>query len=91
VKSQKMSKQIRTLSELMVVVGLAETQRKAKAVIKKGDVYLDDIRCANTDLHLVLIHPCILSVRSTNKLTTTIDAVMLDIQQEGIDVTGNHN
>ena len=78
-KSIYMSKQIRTLSELMVVVGLAETTRQAKGLIKKGNVFLDDVRCANTDLHLVIICPCILSIRSQKNLTTIVDAVMLDI------------
>ena len=87
-----MSKQIRSLSELMVFVGLTSTTRQANGLIKKGIVFLDDIRCATTDLNLVLVHPCLLNVRSSEDLTTIIDGVILDIQVGGTDcVAGDYH
>jgi len=92
VRKQTMSKQIRSLSELMVFVGLTSTTRQANGLIKKGIVFLDDIRCATTDLNLVLVHPCLLNVRSSEDLTTIIDGVILDIQVGGTDcVAGDYH
>lgn len=91
-RKQTMSKQIRSLSELMVFVGLTSTTRQANGLIKKGIVFLDDIRCATTDLNLVLVHPCLLNVRSSEDLTTIIDGVILDIQVGGTDcVAGDYH
>lgn len=91
-RKQTMSKQIRSLSELMVFVGLTSTTRQANGLIKKGIVFLDDIRCATTDLNLVLVHPCLLNVRSSEDLTTIIDGVILDIQEGGFDrVAGDYH
>ena len=79
-RSITMSKQIRMLSELLVFVEMTDSIRKANGLIKSGRVFIDNLRCANTDLHLVLIHPCTLSIRSLDDLTVTEKGVILDIQ-----------
>lgn len=45
---------IKALTEILVDVGLCKSQRQATSMIKKGVVYVDGLRCANTDALLVI-------------------------------------
>ncbi len=44
------------LSELLVDAEMTDTLRKARSLIKSGDVYVEDIRVA-TDALVVISHP----------------------------------
>lgn len=71
------------LSELLVTLNIAKNTREASRFIKSGSVYLNGLRCANTDLHLVLIAPCALSIKPSNGLTAEPQRVILQITDEG--------
>lgn len=60
---------IKALSEILVDLGFCATQRQANGKIKRGVVFVDNIRVANTDALLVLTRGAKICVREKDDIT----------------------
>ncbi len=59
---------IKALSEILVEIGMFDTQRKASSAIGRGDIYVEGLRVANKDALLVITAPTVIEYRSGDVL-----------------------